>query len=717
MGKTLRRSLLFGVLVALLWLTSSSSVRAATSEYAGKLLYTGDAPLHLWYVSPLNSKRHDLGSSAEEAIRALRPIALGVSQANLAKIPANNSSIRGDVALRRRLAGRFLLAVQDGGMLWYVAPGSLKRFYFAPTMASYAFLRGLAQPVTSRVLASIEIDPSSRSSQSMDAPQQSNQTSFIVSSAQVTVETAPVGACEQLVTARARVSGTTSGQATGYFVYEDGFRTPELSVDLSGAANEGEVMYRRQLVSETNRTTSNSVHFIVVRPSGIVSRPAPFEIVCSRATAQTPSIEPVSESVSEQRVTLAVSLDGAAAVNACTSHTFIVRGRITASKAGTVRYAWRRSDGTMTESSVITFPIGGGSSGELVYREEVPTARSGNVTLVMLSPYESVQAVPFRLTNTNCSVVPMVPSQPPVSQPVPVPPIAVAPAESEVNATNWRARALALEVDGYQREERAGGILALSSEGGRYQILLPNIGPNAEAFGKFSLKKLKTDVQQTQTLLGRPPFLLSDRIVVVYVIDPSGQYTGTCCGERSENFPMHWYFQTEADYLREIDLGLPEHAWMLARWDRLQGDHELVHRFVVGTNFYPVFNEGLAQYIPQRLNGQTGPGSYECRATGYIAQRNGIVLPYYREGEPYDFTRAYATGECFWWLLHERFGPDVVALVMTRLPFLSTEDRTFDGPSAPGMGINYNIRRLFRPVLGDPIWTIAAPFGASPTGI
>ncbi len=717
MVKTLVRSLFFGALVVVLCFTASSMVQAAISEYGGKLLYTSDNPTHLWYVSPVNSKRYYLGSSVEEAIRTLRPLALGVNRINLNKIPMGDSSLRGDMALRRRVAGRFLLSVQDGGMLWYVTPNSLKRYYLAPTAASYTFIRGLAQPVTDRVLTSIEIDPSSRSVRSSESIQQGNLPSFTVRSARVMVETSYSRPCEQVVTARARVSGTASGRVIGYFVYEDGFRTPELSLELSGVANEGDIMYRRQIVLDANRTTSNSVHFIATRPSGAVSVPAPFETVCNRSAAQAPlPTERATESIQEQQITLAVTVDGGATVAACTSHAFTFRGTITASRAGTVWYVWRKSDGSMTEPAITTFPIGGGSS-EVVYREQVPTATNGSVTLLTLSPDESAQSVSFRLTNTDCSVALPVPSQPVVPQPAPTPLAPTAPPDSEVNATNWRARALALVIDGYRREERPDGMLVLSSDVGKYQVVLPNIGPNAEAFGKFTLKKLKTDVQSTQALLGRPPFLLSDRIVVRYKIDSSSQYTGLCCGEQSENFPLYWYFRTEADYLREIDLGLPEHAWILARWGQLQGDHELVHRFLVGTNIYPVFNEGLAQYIPQRLNGRTGSSSYECRDTGYIAGRNGMLIPYYREGEPYNSTTVYPTGECFWWLLHERFGPDVVAQVMTRLQFLSREDRTQDGPSAPGSGINYNIRRLFLPVLGDPIWTMAAPFGASPTGI
>jgi hypothetical protein len=133
-----------------------SSVQAATN-YKGKMLVVKGDAAHLWYVSPVDGRRYDLGSGGQQAVAEVSEVALGISNADLAKIPAANSSAKGNAALRKRLAGRFLLAVQDGGSLWYVNPLDQKRHYLLTTDASYAHLRALALTVSANALKSIKI--------------------------------------------------------------------------------------------------------------------------------------------------------------------------------------------------------------------------------------------------------------------------------------------------------------------------------------------------------------------------------------------------------------------------------------------------------------------------------------------------------------------------------------------------------------------------------
>jgi hypothetical protein len=116
-------------------------VFAASAPYSGKIISSQTAPAHLWYVLPTNGKRYDLGSSSEQAVHSLEKIALGISNADLKRIPIAGSSEKGDTKLRKRLMGRFLLAVHGNGMLWYVNPENLKRYYFAPTPTSYSYFR------------------------------------------------------------------------------------------------------------------------------------------------------------------------------------------------------------------------------------------------------------------------------------------------------------------------------------------------------------------------------------------------------------------------------------------------------------------------------------------------------------------------------------------------------------------------------------------------
>ena len=54
---------------------------------------------------------------------------LGIKNKDLFKIPLPGEKITGDLKLRRRLAGRFLLQVENLGRMWYVHPVDLKRYY------------------------------------------------------------------------------------------------------------------------------------------------------------------------------------------------------------------------------------------------------------------------------------------------------------------------------------------------------------------------------------------------------------------------------------------------------------------------------------------------------------------------------------------------------------------------------------------------------------
>jgi hypothetical protein len=55
-------------------------------------------------------------------------LGLGISDADLATIPVTGTLLRGDTALRYRLAGRILLQVQSKGEAWYVDPLSHERY-------------------------------------------------------------------------------------------------------------------------------------------------------------------------------------------------------------------------------------------------------------------------------------------------------------------------------------------------------------------------------------------------------------------------------------------------------------------------------------------------------------------------------------------------------------------------------------------------------------
>lgn len=123
-------------------------------RYAGYILLQYQQRGQTWYVDPLTKQKYYNGSP-RQALRVMQHFALGITNADLEKIPVNGSTATGDLALRQRLSGRFLLAVQDKGKLWYVYPKTRQRYLIDSSTAAFWVMRNLSTGVTDAVLASI----------------------------------------------------------------------------------------------------------------------------------------------------------------------------------------------------------------------------------------------------------------------------------------------------------------------------------------------------------------------------------------------------------------------------------------------------------------------------------------------------------------------------------------------------------------------------------
>ncbi|TSC55538.1 MAG: hypothetical protein G01um101418_860 [Parcubacteria group bacterium Gr01-1014_18] len=55
-------------------------------------------------------------------------VGLGIKNRDLSDIPTSGETRAGKMALRKKMAGRLLIAVEDKGKLWYVGPKSLKKY-------------------------------------------------------------------------------------------------------------------------------------------------------------------------------------------------------------------------------------------------------------------------------------------------------------------------------------------------------------------------------------------------------------------------------------------------------------------------------------------------------------------------------------------------------------------------------------------------------------
>ena len=116
---------------------SPIAVQAAVSPFAhvrGRILIDVDQRGEAWYVHPISSNRYFL-RTPENALAVMRALSLGISDANLMRIPEPGAgfAIAADL---RHVAGRILLRVENGGEAWYVDPVSLHRYRLgSPTEA------------------------------------------------------------------------------------------------------------------------------------------------------------------------------------------------------------------------------------------------------------------------------------------------------------------------------------------------------------------------------------------------------------------------------------------------------------------------------------------------------------------------------------------------------------------------------------------------------
>jgi hypothetical protein len=111
-----------------------------------------------WYVDLASQKKYFLQNGAV-AYQALRTFGLGITNADLNKIPdANNPSGTGyDKKLVNRLKGRILLQTQSKGEAWYVNPKDGKRYYLKDGDAAYSIMRSLSLGITNVNLRKIEV--------------------------------------------------------------------------------------------------------------------------------------------------------------------------------------------------------------------------------------------------------------------------------------------------------------------------------------------------------------------------------------------------------------------------------------------------------------------------------------------------------------------------------------------------------------------------------
>ena len=138
---------------------SSHTVFGATlaEKLKGYILLQVEKNGEAWYVYPKTLTRFFLGRPAD-AFDIMRRLGLGISNANLAKIPIAGSSDTGDTALRAKMSGYILIQVEKNGEAWYVYPKDTHRYYLGRPDDAFSIMRSLGVGISNSDLAQIPVD-------------------------------------------------------------------------------------------------------------------------------------------------------------------------------------------------------------------------------------------------------------------------------------------------------------------------------------------------------------------------------------------------------------------------------------------------------------------------------------------------------------------------------------------------------------------------------
>ena len=144
--------------VALLLVPADASAGAFEDRLAGRILLDVERDGEAWYVYPETASRYYLGRP-EDAFRLMRLLNIGITDANLEKIPVSGTNTTGDVALRERLSGRILLQVEQNGEAWYVDPSDNKRVFLGYPADAFDIMTQRSLGITTENLKKLQAVP------------------------------------------------------------------------------------------------------------------------------------------------------------------------------------------------------------------------------------------------------------------------------------------------------------------------------------------------------------------------------------------------------------------------------------------------------------------------------------------------------------------------------------------------------------------------------
>lgn len=100
-----------------------------------------------WYIDPADTKRYYLGRPSD-AFQIMRERGVGISNADLEKIPKNGDAWNGSASIMKYTQGRILLQVEENGEAWYVNPVDGRRYYLGRPADAFNIMRSQGLGIT-----------------------------------------------------------------------------------------------------------------------------------------------------------------------------------------------------------------------------------------------------------------------------------------------------------------------------------------------------------------------------------------------------------------------------------------------------------------------------------------------------------------------------------------------------------------------------------------
>ncbi len=137
-----------------LFTNSVSSADGLAERLKGRILLQVEDNGEGWYVYPNDLNRYYLGRPLD-AWNIMRYLGLGITNADLARIPTKDVDWDGEAGLINRVKGQILLQVEENGEAWYVSPVNGKRYYMGRPYDAFIIMRFLGLGITNTDLSTI----------------------------------------------------------------------------------------------------------------------------------------------------------------------------------------------------------------------------------------------------------------------------------------------------------------------------------------------------------------------------------------------------------------------------------------------------------------------------------------------------------------------------------------------------------------------------------